>query len=125
MNKQIRHLFFWAFILAGCQSPVDDTFTAAGKPNILFIFADDMTYEAIGALGNDVIRTPNLDRLVQDGTTFTHAYNMGGWNGAVCVASRSMLISGRYLWRAQKMAGKWQKSDLIARDHTRGIVKET
>ncbi len=124
MKKQIRNLFFWALIFAGCQSPKDDTFIAAGKPNILFIFADDMTYEAIGALGNNVIRTPNLDRLVQDGTTFTHAYNMGGWNGAICVASRSMLISGRYLWRAQKMAGKWQNIDSMALDQTWGKLME-
>ena len=41
---------------------------AADKPNILFIFADDMCYEAIHALGYDEIETPNLDRLVDGGT---------------------------------------------------------
>ncbi|MDB4732610.1 sulfatase-like hydrolase/transferase, partial [Akkermansiaceae bacterium] len=68
---------------------------AAEKPNLLFIFADDMTYEAIGALGHQEIKTPNLDKLVHSGTTFTHAYNPGGWNGAICVASRAMIMSGR------------------------------
>ncbi|AQT68839.1 Arylsulfatase [Anaerohalosphaera lusitana] len=72
------------------------------KPNVLFIFADDQTYECVRALGNDEIKTPNLDRLVNEGTTFTHAYNMGAWHGAVCVASRTMLNTGRHLWDARE-----------------------
>src|SRR3954453_10347656 len=68
------------------------------RPNILFLFADDFCYEALGYLGHD-IETPNLDRLATRGTTFTHAYNMGSFSGPVCVASRGMLISGRSVWR--------------------------
>ncbi|MBT8044708.1 MAG: sulfatase-like hydrolase/transferase [Verrucomicrobiae bacterium] len=75
--------------------------SAADKPNILFIFADDMTYEGIGAYGLTDCKTPNLDRLVQNGATFSRAYNMGAWNGAVCVASRAMLNSGAFVNRAQ------------------------
>src|SRR5947207_8964778 len=70
------------------------------RPNILFLFADDFCYEALGYLRQTDIETPNLDRLAARGTTFTHAYNMGSFSGAVCVASRAMLISGRSLWRA-------------------------
>ncbi len=73
---------------------------AGDKPNILFLFADDQCHETIRALGDTDIETPNLDRLVARGTTFTHAYNMGSWSGAVCVASRTMLVTGRSLWRA-------------------------
>ncbi|MDA0282583.1 MAG: sulfatase-like hydrolase/transferase [Planctomycetota bacterium] len=72
------------------------------KPNILLIFADDQAFDTIHALGNTEIETPNLDRLAARATTFTHAYNMGSWSGAVCVASRMMMISGKYLWHAQK-----------------------
>jgi len=49
------------------------------------------------------VQTPNLDRLVKAGTTFTHAYNMGAWSGAVCVPSRTMLNPGRFLWTTQKL----------------------
>lgn len=73
------------------------------RTNILFIFADDMTHEAIHALGNKEVITPNLDRLVEGGTAFTNAYNMGGWHGAISVASRSMLLTGRYLWHSKQM----------------------
>ncbi len=82
---------FVVVTLAGAQN---------SKPNILFIFADDHCYEAVRAFGHTDIDTPNLDRLVRQGTTFTHAYNMGAWGGAVCVASRTMLMTGRFLWNA-------------------------
>ncbi len=71
------------------------------RPNFVFIFADDQDFEALRALGNDEIHTPNLDRLVQDGTTFTHAYNMGSWSPAVCVPARTMLMTGKTLWNAR------------------------
>lgn len=76
---------------------------AAEKPNILFLIADDQSHQTIRALGQTDIDTPNLDRLVARGTTFTHAYNMGSWSGAVCVASRTMLVTGRTLWRARAL----------------------
>ncbi|MCK4294184.1 MAG: sulfatase-like hydrolase/transferase [Planctomycetes bacterium] len=75
----------------------------AKRPNILFIFADDQTFEGVRALGNDEVHTPNLDRLVRNGVAFTHAYNQGSWTGAVCVASRTMLNTGMFLWHAQRV----------------------
>ncbi len=74
-----------------------------GKPNIVFILTDDQRYNTIHALGGSEVITPNLDALAAGGTTFTHAYNMGGWHGAICVASRTMLLTGRSLWEAQKI----------------------
>ncbi len=87
----------------------------AKKPNILFLFADDLTHEAIRAFGHTDIDTPNLDRLVARGTTFTHAYNMGSWNGAVCVASRTMLITGRSVWRANAIYNKTEQERVAGR----------
>ncbi len=71
------------------------------KPNILFILADDQCYNTIHALGNHEVITPTLDELARQGTVFTTAYNMGGWNGAICIASRTMFNTGRFLWRAE------------------------
>ncbi|MGQ1784575.1 sulfatase-like hydrolase/transferase [Saccharicrinis sp. GN24d3] len=70
------------------------------KPNIIFLFADDQCYNTINALGNKEVITPNLDKLAGEGVTFTQAYNMGAWHGAVCVASRTMINSGRFVWNA-------------------------
>ncbi|MEC7173215.1 MAG: sulfatase-like hydrolase/transferase, partial [Bacteroidota bacterium] len=80
-------------------------------PNILFLFADDYTYDAIHALGNNIIETPNLDRLIQNGTHFTNAFNMGGWNGAVCLASRAMIITGKTIWDAKTTSDQWSKKE--------------
>ncbi|MBP7053048.1 MAG: sulfatase-like hydrolase/transferase [Phycisphaerae bacterium] len=66
-----------------------------GKPNILFLFADDQRADTIGGLGNPHIRTPNLDKLVASGFAFRSNYCFGGNSGAVCVPSRAMLMSGK------------------------------
>jgi arylsulfatase A-like enzyme len=74
---------------------------AASKPNILFLFADDMRADSIAALGNPVVKTPNLDSLVQRGFVFRNAYCLGGNIGAVCTPSRNMLLSGKTFFRWQ------------------------
>jgi choline-sulfatase len=74
---------------------------ARRRPNVLLVFMDDHTHWAIGALGSRQVQTPNLDRLAARGTAFTHAVNQGSWTGAVCVAARAMLISGRTLFHAR------------------------
>jgi arylsulfatase A-like enzyme len=79
---------------------------AAKKPNVLYLFADDQCFETIGELGLTDIETPNLDRLAKRGTSFRRAYNMGSWSGAVCVASRHMVITGRFLWHANQVHKK-------------------
>src|SRR5688572_2949364 len=74
---------------------------AAERPNILFIFTDDQRADTIAALDNRHIRTPNLDRLTAEGVAFRRAYCMGALQGAVCVPSRAMLMTGRTLFRVK------------------------
>lgn len=71
---------------------------AEDRPNVLFIFADDQRPDTIAALGNPVIKTPTLDRLVREGTSFSNAHCFGSIHGAVCQPSRAMLHSGRSLF---------------------------
>jgi arylsulfatase A-like enzyme len=75
---------------------------AQNKPNFLFILTDDQTYESIHSLNNPEVQTPNMDKLVEQGVTFTHSFNQGSWSGAVCVASRSMLITGQNVFKAAR-----------------------
>jgi arylsulfatase A-like enzyme len=65
------------------------------RPNILFLFADDQRADTISAWGNSHIKTPNLDKLVASGFSFRSNYIFGGNNGAVCMPSRAMLMSGK------------------------------
>jgi hypothetical protein len=89
---------------------VQITGAADQRPNILFLFSDDQRCDTIAALGNHHIRTPNLDRLSREGIVFTGAYIMGAMQGAVCMPSRAMLMSGRSLFRVKenlKGQGTW------------------
>jgi arylsulfatase A-like enzyme len=76
--------------------------SAATRPNVLFFFCDDQRADTIAALGNAHIKTPHLDRLVRRGVSFDRAYMMGGMQGATCVPSRAMLLSGRSLFRVDE-----------------------
>ena len=78
-------------------------FAAPGqaRPNFLLLLSDDQTYRALGCLGELPVQTPNLDRLAKRGLLFTHCFNQGGYNGAVCVPSRMMLNSGRSVWQCR------------------------
>jgi arylsulfatase A-like enzyme len=69
-------------------------------PNIVVLYSDDQRFNTIGALGNKDIQTPNIDRLVGSGMAFERAHIMGGTGGAVCIASRAMLLTGQTLFRA-------------------------
>ncbi len=110
------HLLLTALVLCSCNSKKEVQIqTEKTKPNIVFIFTDDQTYSSIHALGNDEIITPTMDKLVNEGTTFTHAFNMGSWSGAVCAASRAMLNSGRFVWRANDFRQNWVKNDSLGK----------
>lgn len=78
MKAVFRCLFICLslFVQLQAQSP---------KPNILILFTDDHTYHAVGALGNKVVKTPHMDELVKNGTTFSRASCLGGKHGALCV----------------------------------------
>ncbi|MFN9719000.1 MAG: sulfatase-like hydrolase/transferase [Planctomycetota bacterium] len=89
--------------IAAKESPNPTGLEPRNQPNILFLFTDDQSFETIGSLGLTDIETPAIDRLVRRGTLLTHAYNMGSWSPAVCVASRTMLITGRSIWDAQRI----------------------
>ncbi|WP_435020468.1 sulfatase-like hydrolase/transferase [Tundrisphaera sp. TA3] len=84
-------------------------------PNVLVLFSDDQRADTIGALGNPHVRTPALDRLVAEGTAFTRAYCMGSDQGAVCVPSRAMLLTGRTLFRVDTKIGQDTWPEAFAR----------
>lgn len=75
---------------------------ASGKPNIVLVMADDMGYGDVHALNpSSKIPTPNLDRLAEQGMTFTDAHSPS----AVCTPTRYGLLTGRYSWRTRLKRG--------------------
>jgi arylsulfatase A-like enzyme len=95
-----------------CTSCINENENETGKPNIIFLFADDLSYNSLND-ENNPLKVPNIQKLGESGVSFTNAYNMGGWNGAICVASRAMLITGRYLWDAHSYED--HQEDLVDR----------
>ncbi|HWV74375.1 MAG TPA: arylsulfatase [Pseudosphingobacterium sp.] len=69
----------------------------SSKPNIIYIYADDLGYGDVSAYGASKIQTPNLDRLAASGIRFTNAHT----TSATCTPSRFGLITGVYPWRQQ------------------------
>ena len=75
---------------------------AHGKPNIVFILADDMGYGDLGCQNPESkIPTPNLDRLAAEGVRFTDAHTPA----AVCTPTRYGTLTGRYCWRTSLKSG--------------------
>ncbi|MDO8836968.1 MAG: sulfatase-like hydrolase/transferase, partial [Vicinamibacterales bacterium] len=63
------------------------------SPNIIFILADDLGYGEVGSYGQEIMLTPNVDRLAAEGMRFTHFYA----GSTVCAPSRSVLMTGLHL----------------------------
>lgn len=103
MNRVGKVFLAWTMGLTGWLGPAG-ILSAQESPqwNVLVLFTDDQRADTIAALGNPVIQTPNLDRLVGAGLAFQCAYMQGGMHGATCVPSRAMLLTGRGLFRVDE-----------------------
>ena len=73
------------------------------QPNVVLIFADDLGYGDLGCYGATKLKTPNIDRLAQEGRRFTDAHSAS----AVCTPSRFGLLTGNYPLRANNGQGTW------------------
>jgi arylsulfatase A-like enzyme len=85
----------WFGCLALCLASRPAVAASERKPNIIFILVDDMGYGDLGCYGASDIRTPNIDRLAQEGVKLTDHYS----NGPVCTPTRAAFITGRYQQR--------------------------
>ena len=65
------------------------------RPNVIFIYADDLGYGDLSCYGATKLHTPNIDRLAKGGLRFTNAHS----TSATCTPSRYALMTGQYPWR--------------------------
>src|SRR6188474_1185662 len=72
------------------------------RPNIIFIFADDLGYGDIGCYGQQKIETPNIDKLAQQGIKFTQFYS----GSTVCAPARSSFLTGLHTGHTQVRGNK-------------------
>ena len=93
----------WALVLCGGGGALAEP--AAKPPNILFIIVDDQSPFDLKMYDPESrLEAPNIERLAAEGMVFDAAYQMGSWSGAVCTASRHMLMTGRTLWHVPDRA---------------------
>lgn len=78
--------------------PAESPPSAADRPNILFIIADDASRDSMGIYGSTYVDTPNFDRIAREGVLFTQAYNCN----PKCAPARACLLTGRYSWQLQE-----------------------
>lgn len=99
--KKVTFIAFSVLLLASCSlkkndkkadKKIADVIANPAAPNIILFVADDHGIDALGAYGNTVIKTPNLDKLATEGTKYTNAY----CTSASCAASRSVILTGKF-----------------------------
>ena len=78
-------------------APANPPPVGPARPNLIWIMADDLGYGELGSYGQEVIRTPQLDRLAAEGMRFTRFYA----GATVCAPSRSVLMTGRHHGRTR------------------------
>lgn len=89
-----------------------------GSINILLYISDDHGQD-LGAYGNDIIQTPNLDALADEGTRFTHAFA----TTASCSASRSVILSGLHNHRNGQYGHVHDYNHFLSFDHIQSVSK--
>lgn len=96
-------LFQTAIATAGPPLPETAADGVKGKPNIVFILADDLGWGSVGCYGADanLVRTPAIDRLAREGRRFTDATAPA----SVCSPTRYAVLTGRYCWRTSLKFG--------------------
>ena len=93
----MRKIFIPVFTLALSTACLAQSKKKA--PNVLFILVDDMQSTCIHAYGCDQVHSPNIDRIVDNGISFTRTYTNGSLGGALSMPSRAMIMTGRGVYQ--------------------------
>ena len=113
INKFYFILSILASILLGCTQKETKTPEDSTKPNVIFILADDLGYHDLGVMGSQYYETPNIDRIANEGMTFTEGYA----TCQVCSPSRASIMLGTFParhgitdWIGARTGEEWRKA---------------
>lgn len=119
-----QRAFVLGLVLTYVATAFSQLAVADERPNFLFILTDDQSPHTLGAYGNEICQTPNIDRLAKEGMLLRDAHHMGSWSGAVCRPSRMMIMTGTSVWRLPGTKIPGDEMDNKARNQIRKKMAE-
>ena len=90
MNKYTLILAL-TLLIVSCKT-ADKNTSKVSKPNVVFILVDDLGWTDLGSYGSDLYQSPNIDRLANEGVSFTNSYS----SCTVCSPTRASIVTGKY-----------------------------
>jgi len=106
-NANYRKLFklvlivFLLIFFNSCQNKKEENKSA--RPNILLLMSDNHSWNHLGAYGDPVVKTPNIDKIASEGVKFTHAFCAS----PSCSPARAGMLTGQDIWRLEEGANLW------------------
>lgn len=100
MYKQFFFLLFLSILISNCGKPLESTNQDSNNktPNIIIIYGDDLGFGDVSSYGATELKTPNFDRIANEGIRFTNGYA----SSATCTPSRFAMLAGEYPWRNKR-----------------------
>ena len=86
--KQLFFMILSVQLLLNCTTKKE----VVKKPNLLFVFTDQQSYDMLGCYGNDQIKTPVIDAFAKEGLLFNHSIS----NSPTCTSMRGILLTGQH-----------------------------
>jgi len=90
MNKFL--LVISLILIYSCGDSPKESEKIDGRPNIIFIMADDHAVRAVSSYGSQINKTPNIDRISRDGIRFVNSFV----TNSICAPSRAVLLTGKH-----------------------------
>ena len=117
-NKVLKRVIFSSFFVFGC---ITEDEKQIKSPNVIYILADDLGYGDLNCYNKDSkIKTPNLDKLANQGMRFTDMHS----TSSVCTPTRYSIITGEYAWRTNMKSGVlWSYGPLMISDEKQTVAK--
>ncbi|MGY5851153.1 sulfatase family protein [Salegentibacter sp. F14] len=116
MRPNRLFLLLWLILLFGMDSSAQSKEADQIQPNVIIIFVDDLGYGDLSSFGHPTIKTPNIDKMAQEGVKLTQFYV----GASICTPSRAALLTGRLPVRSG-MAGSENSGNVLYPRSTGGL----
>jgi len=103
LNNKTILLLIAVIVISSCGQADKKAVKNKKRPNILILMTDNHSYNHLGAYGDNVIKTPNIDAVSKNGVTFENAFCAA----PSCSPARAAMLTGQDIWRLKEGANLW------------------